>query len=459
MLTVTWICFSPAFGQSSTKTRQGNRIDSSAYAKYYLHLTKQAFKHNQYVQVLNYYEMARSCDDFLQLGDTTNWIEKVRAAQEDEVRAREGTINELKATNRKIRATQLALQAIKSEDPGLKKIYALQSFDEIKMDGSSNKFSSTETLQALREAYKLSRRPPKGIAGLELLQQVNDSTAITVTKDGSVSLIHLDEDTCYAERKITELKFLNARDISCRPADDIYAFGGFSPRAKNRLVISNKGAVSTYILLPGTNAVYAVTLFGNDMIFGGYDNAIHQYSTKEKKHTRHSLLNPGEKISCLKTYGSNVYIGTNTGSLAVWTPGTNKINRLSAGEGTLMSKLVVLDETHIIAGFADGNVRTLRGSEEKRYRSNHRDFIQELIACPEEDILIKMSIDGYLSISHLDPDLNDPPITVRYNPNNMPVGIVYSREYQRAIVFLANGTLDIVHLDLNYYAQQLIGQP
>jgi hypothetical protein len=427
-------------------------VDSSGLANHYLSLASRAFKQGRFVQVLNFYEMAQACDDFIIRADTTNWIDRVREAQENQLRERDITILLLNKTRDQIEASKLALQSLSTEDAEEKRRFALEAYR--KLPETADPFSHTEVMSALHGAYSRCRPSIEGLPGIQLVRQVNDSISLIFQSGGNFFLAHLGEESYTAEQKanVTALKVLQ---FTSSQQNDAFAFAGSFPNGRNRLMLLRDNELQTVRLPQGMKPVYALGFLNDALVFGGFDHAIYAYSMETRGIQRTELLAENEKISSMEVFDGKVYAGTTKGLVFTWDPkqGMDKISR--AVQQTLVSKITVIGRNKLLVGYADGGLAVFDNKQEKKYNSQHRDYITELLVCETKDLIFKMSLDGRVSASRLHSGSNDPPISLTYDAQNPPVGISYCEKFDCLLIFLENGKLDVLHLNMNYYAEKL----
>jgi hypothetical protein len=85
-----------------------------------------------------------------------------------------------------------------------------------------------------------------------------------------------------------------------------------------------------------------------------------------------------------------------------------------------------------------------------------------MILSDDKELLGILSKDGRISISkvcdnsdEITPSNEITPVVFRYPVSNPPIGISFSNNSKSLIVYLQDGKVDIIHLDLEYYCSKL----
>lgn len=455
ILFISLLCFivDCSVGQQQNNSFQTNN-DSIHSAMHYYLLAVKALKDKEQLEAMNYYEMARRCKDYSSESDTFHVIDNVRAMQKQE-------IDSLKLSNGLINASQIALQSLNSGNTDEKARLALSSLNSFyglpkDLRDSTDVFSISNTLNALHDAFNLIYKPEYKFDGnVQFVHQLTDTTSWIVDTNGEIYLVSFNQNGLNEKPQlIMKLNSMLVKDLAYN--DKFKAFAGASASRRNKIVLYDDADNHKAFDVPKELRIINSIAFINDtLIFGGSDHTIYKvhFTTSVK-----CLYEFETSPSCFVASGDHLYIGTKDGRIFEWDPDTKKSCVFSqhAQEGALSRIALINDprgKVYLLAGFADGTVRRFcsDGSSIK-YSSQHRDYITEILPVVPQNYLVKMSVDGRVSLTRLFENQGiQESIVLSYNNVNLPMGISYSTKYNCLYVFCRNGNLDVLHLDPNYY--------
>ena len=371
--------------------------------------------------------------------------------------------------NKVISSNNTALKSLSSENLREKVDLAIEAFRSLP-DTTGNMLAAPIVLQALHEALTYSRQsnnyPTKGKPlAVRMVKQENDTSAWIIDQKGKLIRSLLNENGIYKKETIVDLDPMYVYDFAFNSIDSSYVFGGVYTGGKQQLLYYQSKSGLVKIDLPDKIKFTTAMAFNqNNLIIAASDSTIQSVSISNGSSKYEELFSIDQKITALEVTESALYIGTDKGEIIGRDFESTQFDTVNKSDGIRVSKLkkttLKNQEDIIVAGYVNGSTRIFRkSSSPENLSSQHRDYITQLASPDNNNLLAKMSLDGRMSLTEIKTQQTEDPTTdgsivLRYSENQLK-GICVSRRYNCIYIFLADGSVDVLHLNPAYYLKEL----